>query len=606
MLFLVKKRCRKNEALRAVATAGWQSEPDMAFPDIESPLYCEPLVRRSSPNAPSTELDVFKLMVGRETPFINYMSAHLQQHKRPARSKAPSVREFWISTGLKICNNLKWNQSIEGERTRVDEAKRRLENGLSSRDRSQVLQAAFSIEDAEWPSVVSHLRSQWCENINPGVLMVVDETILGSESKQAYHEGKLKYIEGKPHPKGYFFNGALQRFRYSQCVFLLDLVYKLGFNSSSMGDALLELVERCENQFSKTFVVFADSGYPAGRFLLDPQPAVSSKFIASVSVAKVSGALRKLPEAFEMNGSLGKFWVLTNRKLGLVAFLTKSKEYTQCLVTNYYNFCEIHSDPPKLTYDQAMGLASLFRVSELVKLCKLPPPPPSSNMSSQTWLFIKHHFGVDLASPVDSTGKVTASSLNALDLPSVRIVASAFNVRTKPGMTKGTIIAAILRVHPMALCEATDKPARVAKKEYTEQSASHLLKSLQKEHRNLMVKLLQTCSSKPDWACTYSASYGWQDRFNGLIYDSLSQSSSPTPQTKLGWFSIFAPLLNAYGFWCELSLSNLPNAKAKVRAAASLPSFRLFICNVLCQLADWVETINDDHPVRLSRRSSLV
>jgi hypothetical protein len=122
-----------------------------------------------------------------------------------------------------------------------------------------MLQAAFSIEDSGWASVVSHLRSQWCENINPGMLLVVDESILASESKQAYYEGKLKYIEGKPHPKGYFFNGALQRFRYSQCVFMIDLEYKLGFNSNSMGDALLVIVERSEKQFSKSFVVLADS-----------------------------------------------------------------------------------------------------------------------------------------------------------------------------------------------------------------------------------------------------------------------------------------------------------------------------------------------------------
>jgi hypothetical protein len=192
-----------------------------------------------------------------------------------------------------------------------------------------------------------------------------------------------------------------------------------------------------------------------------------------------------------------------------------------------------------------------------------------------------------------------------LDLPSVKLIASAFNIQLKVGMKKGTVIEAILRVHPMAEHDVTGSAANATKKLHTEQSASHLLKSTKKEHRNLKAKLLQPSVSKPDWATTYSECYGWQDRFNGLIYDTLDQSSSPTPQAKLAWLSIFAPLINAYGFWCELSLSNEPNANTKVKAAKPLPPFRLFICNMLCQLSEWVDSIEDDHPVRLSRRSSM-
>lgn len=183
----------------------------MALQALESPLYCEPFVRLSSDNAPSTELDVFRLMLGPETVFIDYMSAHLERHSRPARSKAPSVREFWIATGIKIYNNLQWSLSIDDERDKVQEAKRLLQSKLASRDRHQVLQAAFSIEDSAWPSVISHLHSQWCENIHPGELLVVDESILASESKQAYYDGKLKYIEGKPPPQRVFLQWSVSK-----------------------------------------------------------------------------------------------------------------------------------------------------------------------------------------------------------------------------------------------------------------------------------------------------------------------------------------------------------------------------------------------------------
>ena len=532
------------------------------------------------------------------------MTSRMALHDRPARRRPPSVKEFWIATGIKIWNNLQRSRNMESSLAEAEAASKRLEGKLVSRDRGQMLQAAFAFQDDEWPSVISHLTCQWCEIINPGTLIVVDETILASESKQAYHEGKLKFIEGKPHPKGYFFNGALQRFRYSACVFILDVEYKLGFNSNSMGEALETLIERCEKRFSAKFLVLADSGYPASSFLLSPQITIKSNFIASVSVAKVSGKLRKIPEAFGLCGRVGARWILSNPQLGLFAYVAKSKEYTQCLVTNYCLPIDHVPSTVKLSYNQAFALASNFRVSELATLLKFPQPAEYSDMAIHTWLFIEHHFGVDLASPVDSSGYVTKASLSKLDLPSLKMIASTLNLQQKVGMKKEQYIKRILASHPRALPEEMGPAISTPKKDHTEQSASQLQKSVNMEHRTLKTKLLTSANSKPEWAQTYSESYGWQDRFNGMIYESLDQSSSPTPAKKLAWLAIFAPLINAYGYWCELSLSKLPNADAKVRAAKKLPHLRLFICNLVCQLADWVDTMDDNHPPRLSRRSS--
>jgi hypothetical protein len=43
--------------------------------------------------------------------------------------------------------------------------------------------------------------------VKPGIVLAIDETILGSNSKSAKRNGMIR----KPHPKGYFINMGLQK-----------------------------------------------------------------------------------------------------------------------------------------------------------------------------------------------------------------------------------------------------------------------------------------------------------------------------------------------------------------------------------------------------------
>lgn len=130
----------------------------------------------------------------------------------------------------------------------------------------------------------------------------MDESILESDSKEAHNSGMIKYIAGKPHPKGYFFVGALQCFKYTRLGFLIDLNWKWSHDGPGMGEALMICVQGAEELLRTKFVVISDSGYPASRLLIERQPQLTSSFICFVSTSMVSGSLRHLPEVIEIAG----------------------------------------------------------------------------------------------------------------------------------------------------------------------------------------------------------------------------------------------------------------------------------------------------------------
>ena len=179
----------------------------------------------------------------------------------------------------------------------INLSQKKLETCFRSKDRMQKVRASFDMVEAHCSIIKERTADRWCDNVTPGKLLVVDETILLDVSRRAILKNMIRYIPGKPVPKGLFINGALQRFHKSQAVYALDLEYKWCADSVGMGDALLALVVRCERRTTATFVVLADSGYPSSRILLEPHPEIQSTFICSVSVANVSGSLRFMPQA---------------------------------------------------------------------------------------------------------------------------------------------------------------------------------------------------------------------------------------------------------------------------------------------------------------------
>ena len=154
-----------------------------------------------------------------------------------------------------------------------------------------------------------------------------------------------------------------------------------------------------------------------------------------------------------------------------------------------------------------------------------------------------------------------------MDLPSVKEVARATNVQTKPQYKKEEIIEHVLRNHPLALVEDLPSRAKPAKRKRTDSSTEAQAKRIKKELVDLRSKIPTLEVGQPEFATVYTESYGWQDRANGLIYDNFTHTSSSTPEAKLAWTTIFIPLINAYGLWRELKLEKLPNAASKIAAS---------------------------------------
>jgi hypothetical protein len=83
--------------------------------------------------------------------------------------------------------------------------------GAITPDRYSTLLAAFCLDDPTSGAAFLHHRMQLQKLVKPGTVLAIDETILGSNSKSAKRNGMIRYIPGKPHPKGYFINMGLQK-----------------------------------------------------------------------------------------------------------------------------------------------------------------------------------------------------------------------------------------------------------------------------------------------------------------------------------------------------------------------------------------------------------
>ena len=186
-----------------------------------------------------------------------------------------------------------------------------------------MLVASLAFDEPGFRSLLDKLCDRWSENIEPGLLFAVDESILGSNSEYAHKEGMLKYMKGKPHPKGYFFVGGLQCFTYTQLSYIIDLEWKWSHSSPNMYDALMLVVGRAERKLSQQLVVLADSGYPSSKLLNRPGNVIKSTFIASASVSNVSGDLRTIPVLIGPTAKSGVSYVFHHPKRRLIAYIGK-------------------------------------------------------------------------------------------------------------------------------------------------------------------------------------------------------------------------------------------------------------------------------------------
>lgn len=568
--------------------AGWTSAALLEPKVPTTTKYAQSSIRNATVKANSTELWFFNKVFRQEDGWKSAIDHELAKHPRPARSRPVDRLELLALVGWIIGKNLMAGDKSDSLPSGVGSAVASLKSFFVSKDRRATLHGAFNFSRDNLTRLSRAMSIRFVKLIIPGCVLVIDESILETASLKAALEGMLRYIKSKPRPKGLFFNGALQRFLYSGSVYILDLEIKWDFNSLSMADALLEIVRRLEEACARTFVVLADSGFPASKLLLRPTTTIKSKFICSVSASHVSGSLHTLAVAASSTLAFGQETTLYNPHLQLMAYAHKTKKYTICLVTNWDVRFHSRRTEARITYTQAAALAKHFTVAEMVNALRFPRPDPGSREETNAWLYIRKVFGVNLAYPTDDEGYVTEATLSDLKKLDLQRIARIIGVKQHDSTKKAELVSKILKHHPGTKPQERP-PAHPTKKRKATWPVSD--EEFRKVKRNFqdMKKLLMKESARPEFAQLYSQSYGWQDRFNALLYSTFKPADATRPEAKLTWMLLYTCVINSCSLWQEHQASLLPTPKARAAFRHRLPPLSTFASNLVIQLASYIE-----------------
>jgi hypothetical protein len=374
------------------------------------------------------------------------------------------------------------------------------------------------LDETAFNRQVANFRSACADVIVPGKLLVIDESILNSHSKAASRLGMLKFVVGKPRPKGYFFHAALQKLVKSKTVFVLDLEIKWHHESPSMKDSMLMLACRCEIDFRTAFIILSDSGYPTTRLIEDQHCYLKSKFIASASISNLSGSLCCLVEVGIATLPKSHPVLLRRKSDGLLAFICKKPNYTQCLVTNAWSESAESlkkGDTTKLNFQQALTLCRSFSPSEME--VKLSFPKPSEDEIRYPYKYILRISGVDITSPLDSDGYVSTKSLMHFNVEETRQIAELQGINSVQLKKKEELVDAILKRHPRANHAEQLHGLQKKKKRASAPTDEASFKQLHYAYTHQSNRLLQKTST-PTFVQHYAENYGLQDRMNELIY----------------------------------------------------------------------------------------
>ena len=602
------------EGIAELKADGWVPESIAAIKDIAGPLFCTPLIARARGDGETTKLFVLRKLVIPNDGWTEMMSARLRKHSRPARNAPPTELEFWATFALFLADQLRRGKSSHSVTVPLDGPQKELENLLVSKDRRETLTASLTLDEDEFRSLFAKLSQRWAENIEPGCIFAVDETILGSHSKKARDQGNLKFIQGKPHPKGYFFVGGLQCFAYSKLSYLIDCEWKWSFSSPDMGEALLLVVQRAEQTLQRPLVVLADPGYPSAKLLDGPHAQITSKFIASASISEVSGDLRSLPTIIGPHAKPDTPYVYTHKARQLIAYVEKKPKYTQCLVTNATEFFGPPPEKPTFSFTQALTLASNFTTAQLQSFTNWPPPS-TPTVASNSWKYVSEVTGVSLSSPVDHTGHVTSGSLKKLGLPNLKSVAAQLNIPKSSSMQKAQLMKAILKIHPLARAEESDEDEESGEDEEIDEDEATAIPAPTRESKAKKRPLSSTDkraiaqfmppAKKPSFVELYTDHYGLQDRMNSILYSTFHVASRAQPESKAFWAAICLSLYNTYTLWCEHRITSQQTAQQKLAAANSSPSPSQFYLSLFLELKEYCEELKENENKPLSRRTSL-
>ena len=578
---------RKRELVERVQRDGFKPIAVASLEPLPKGLYAQ-IMPRSLPVASSEQaLNFLKLLLNPETTILPSMHEFLSRHDRPARRGPVGVGEFWLCFGKWLLHQVKYsNQApyrVEGE---IEYAYNSIKGGLT-KDRYDTLLAAFQLEEEPLTGAFLDHRQRLANLVKPGNLLVIDESILASNSKLAKREGKMRYIPGKPHPKGLFANMGLQKLLYCRYPLVFDVECKWSNLSLSMCDALLAIVARLENQFGAGFLVIADSGYPASIILEGDRMRMKSRFICSVSTAKVSGGLRRLAVAANECLPVNRKTVLFHQDRGLVAYAHRLAAYTQVLVSNA---CDVIDQAPvavyprAMTFQQASILAMNFSVQEMVRILGFPAPAPQELVGYDRYPcnYILKMTGHDISGPLDTEGYVSKESLLPLNIEAIRGIAEYCNIN-HTGKKKKDLIELILKRHPRAKPPEPPTWHQKIKRAQDAMDASPKVAEHIEIELHTLIDQIMPATDEPEFATVYRKNYGLEDRFNYMLYRYFAQHRCKTATSKYTWLYFYVCIWNAFAIWTEKqSKENIIERNEAVEFYD--PSFTRFLLDIVEQI----------------------
>jgi hypothetical protein len=544
------KFCREIKLLEALDRQAWQNLDFMDLSDKDDANFARINVHGINANTEHLALRIFEKLVDTKC-WCEVMAKEMEAHTRKCRRMAPTTREFFIAFVLWLLGQLEHSSNAHClPDKRVESVKSMLKTSLP-KDRQQTLAAGLSLPAKSLRPLVEHSFELLLKVIKLGNLIVVDETILSSDSKKGAKRGCLKYIPEKPHPKGYFAHCALQKLLYSQSVVILNMHDKWNYSSPSMGASALNLILQCERYCKRSFICILDSGYPASDFLVKPQPLLKSKFLCSVSVSAVSGTLNSLAMAGQHFLKNRQTVVLYSPTLKLTTCIQGHDAYTSCIVTNAFlpkeNIDE-ERHPLNFSVKDTKTLDSLSWPA-LVRIASTfdPTLPEDTNQLQDKRKMIFGLTGVDVSAPVDDLGFITASTLGQVGIVQIREIANDIGIQItshgKP-INKPQLVEAILEKHPQA--------AHNPKKRTAPDDTSNDSRPQRQRYLDHLKSRLLTLREPSYFAKLYLLNYGMEDRFNQLIYERFRQQLARTAEQKYSWLLLYAYIVNTWGLYKEL------------------------------------------------------
>lgn len=497
----------------------------------------------------SSAFEDIKAILDPNAGILDWINQGLKTQNHPSRRSPINEDDFWICWGIWLADQLlKSKGASDGVKKDIESVKKQLKERFPN-DRFEAVRPHFNLDEPTLRRAAQASFDSLANAINIGNLVVVDETISHSNSKDASRRGMLRYIPGKPHPKGYFCNMILTKLLRTKLPLILDVEFKWSRQSLSMGDAALELTRRIELRYGRGFCLIVDSGYPAASMIGYMFKDHLSTMIVSCSISKVSGVYRHLVETATTIFKIGEKTLLWREKDHLVVWVHKKANYTQVLVTNE---CLISDSPPfvrplhKMTFKQAFSLASNFTIGEMQDHFQWPAPLTTEEDPNELYSFdyVSRVTGVDLVSPLDGDLYVSQNSLKILTAPAIESLSEYWNVRK--ANTKAKNIENILRVHPKAKPAPPPNPAKSKKRKLDSNDATdQLVRSLENDSRILKKKLMST-ESRPAFAELYTLNYGLEDRVNAILYYYFNQTSSVGPESRYTWLYFYLCLIDSY------------------------------------------------------------